>query len=153
MSFLPSVPFPQSQSPIADPNGNVMQPWRDFLYNLWLRLGGGTPWPTTASGLSATGTTQATALQLTAVTNVLQTVGAGSGVVLPSTSSGIAPSQPQSGQPYLVVNGGANALNVYPPVGFQIDGLGANAPYSLASGKSQIFWCISAVQFFSTQLG
>lgn len=70
-------------------------------------------------GLTAAGTTQATALQLAAELNRITTVGAGAGVLLPSTkitpvsgpNAGVI--NPGAGQTIMVINHGANPLQVY----------------------------------------
>src|SRR5690242_6265675 len=76
---------------------------------------------TVASGLTATGSTQAGALALGADFNDFSTVASGTGALLP-------PMNP--GDEVFVYNGGANALSVYPPVGVAINGGSANAAYS-----------------------
>ena len=57
-----------------------------------------------ATALTATGTTQATALQLSAVMNALGTTAASTGVKLPPCEAGAV---------VYVYNGGANTLQVY----------------------------------------
>jgi hypothetical protein len=69
--------------------------------------------------LTAAGTTQATALQLAAELNRITTCAAGAGVILPSTA--ITPTSgpnagvinPGVGQTIMVINHGANSLQVY----------------------------------------
>ena len=94
----------------------------------------------TAAALSAAGTTQGTATELTAADNELTTVGAGSGVAL---ASAIA-----SGDSQTVFNAGANAVKVYPPSGMKINSLAANAPMLLATNTGCLFKCISATRVF-----
>ena len=78
-----------------------------------------------ATGLTAAGTTLATALALTADTNVLGTVASGSGVSLPSA---------ELGDSCEVYNGGANAVTVYPDTtSVQINGLGVGNGFLLAT--------------------
>lgn len=91
-----------------------------------------------ATGLTATGTTQGTALLLAADYNEVSTVAAGSGVVMPATSSGAS---------ITVWNRGANALKVYPPSGGAINGLSANAPFVIMAGYSNTFEATSSTQF------
>ena len=69
--------------------------------------------------LTATGSTQATALALSANHNLLTTVAAATGVVLPAVSSppGLGVS---NGDQITVYNNGANTVNVYPPLGSTI---------------------------------
>lgn len=76
-----------------------------------------------ATGLTATGSTQATALQLGADVNKFTTVAASTGCILPAMNGG---------DNIVVVNSGANALSLYPPVGASINALGANTAYSIA---------------------
>jgi hypothetical protein len=88
-----------------------------------------------ATSLTAAGTNQATALELTNGSNGVLTVSAGSGVVLSS--------QARAGDSQVVYNGGANALKVYPPVGAQINGLAANAAVTLPIRTACEFHCLS----------
>jgi hypothetical protein len=74
----------------------------------------------TATAVSAAGTTQGTATALTASNNVVTTVGANSGVILPSSTT--------AGWMITVINRGANPLNVYPNTSAAIDGAAANTP-------------------------
>lgn len=76
------------------------------------------------TGLTATGTTQAGALVLPADVNKFTTVGASSGCIIPPLNGG---------DNIVVVNSGANALSLYPPVGGFINALGQNAAYSIAT--------------------
>lgn len=98
---------------------------------------------TVAAALTATGTTQATALPLGADNNNFTTVAAGSGCILPAMNPG---------DDITVYNGGANALLIYPPVGAQIKGLGANTGYSLATATPLCYVvCISPTQYVASQ--
>lgn len=97
-----------------------------------------------ATGLTATGSTAGTALLLTKNANEVTTVSAGTGVRLPS--SGV---NNVTGIPVVVFNRGANTLNVYPPSGGDIDGLGTDVAYTLAAGASKAFWAMSNTQYFS----
>ena len=82
-----------------------------------------------ATGLSGTGSTSADALQLTAGINVFSTVNSGTGATLPSQGGMVA-----------VINGGSNALLVYPGSGMQINnGTASTGSYSVANGKTAIF--------------
>ena len=94
----------------------------------------------TATSISAAGTTQVTATELTASDNELTTVGAGSGVAL---ASAIA-----TGDSQTVFNAGANAVKVYPPVGMKINALATNAPMLLATNTGCLFKCISTTRVF-----
>jgi hypothetical protein len=98
---------------------------------------------TGATALSATGTTQATALPLPADVCKFTTVGAGSGCILPASNAGDAGS---------IFNGGASALLIYPPVGGTINNLGVNAGYSLATATPSVDWyCIVPGVFMASQ--
>ncbi len=88
--------------------------------------------------LTATGTTQATALIMINGINMLGTVTSGTGVVM----------SPQNlpGTSQTVYNGGANPVNVYPPLGSRINNLAVNAPHLLATNTSCIYFNASATQ-------
>ena len=88
-----------------------------------------------ATGVSAAGTTQGTATALTSIINFVGTVAANSGVILTA-----GPSQ-------VVYNGGANVLKVYPPTSAAINQLAVNAPILLAVRTSCVFWYSSATQW------
>ena len=94
----------------------------------------------TATAVSAAGTTQATATELTASDNEITTVGAGAGVVL---SSKLA-----AGDEQTVFNAGVNPLKVYPPSGFKINSLPSNAAMTLATNTGCLFKCISTTRVF-----
>lgn len=89
----------------------------------------------TEKNISATGNnSQANGYQLTAEINHVGTVGATANTVK-------APQASQSAYAFFfIVNLGANTLNVYPYVGDQFDGGGANVPISLGVAKFCIFW-------------
>lgn len=91
----------------------------------------------TAYSLTATGSNQAAALQLTAEINAISTVPASSGVILPVSI----------GTTFIVINYGTNPLNVYPPVGAVIDSGGLNVPFSLPVGAKLMFIQVSGTQF------
>lgn len=82
------------------------------------------------NNLTAAGSTQVTALDLTAATNIVTTTAASTGVQLQPTNQGDS---------VLVANLGANALLVYPASGGIINALAANAGFSVAAGKTAIF--------------
>ena len=93
-----------------------------------------------ATSISAAGTTQGTATELTAADSELTTVASGSGVVLSS--------QLASGDSQTVFNAGANAVKVYPPSGMKINALAANAPMLLATNTGCFFKCVSTTRVF-----
>ena len=94
----------------------------------------------TQSGISAAGTTQATATALNFADNEVTTVAAGAGVVLYAS---IVPGDSQT-----VFNAGANALKIYPPLGMNINALQTNAPMLLATNTGCIFKCITSTRIF-----
>ena len=94
----------------------------------------------TATALSAAGTTQGTATELTAADNELTTVAAGAGVALASALA--------SGDQQTVFNAGANAVKVYPPSGMSINAMPANAPMVLAKNTGCLFKCVSTTRVF-----
>ncbi len=96
-----------------------------------------------ATGLVATGTTQANALPLPADVCKFTTVSAGTGTILPTCNPGDAGS---------IFNGGGNALLVYPPVGGTINNLALNTAYSLAVATPSADWyCVVAGVFMMSQ--
>jgi len=88
--------------------------------------GSGFTW-TNVSGLTATGSTQGTALLLSSKINTVNTVAASTGVRLPSTTLSDL---------IVVVNHGLNTLNVYPATGETVEGLAVNTPLALLSGQA-----------------
>ena len=90
--------------------------------------------------ISAAGTTQGTATELTAADSEITTVSADSGVILSSALS--------SGDMQTVFNAGANAVKVYPPSGFQINSLSVNTPMTLGVNTGCLFKCVSSTRVF-----
>jgi hypothetical protein len=78
---------------------------------------------------SAAGANQAAATPITADITVFTTVALNTGAILPTPVVA-------GGEDYLVVNAGANALSLYPPVGHKINAAAANAAVSVPVGKS-----------------
>lgn len=132
--------LPPPQSPFVDPKTGVLsndgyQFLIDFLNQVTAE--------TTASvgeNLAAAGTNQATALQLENDWNQITAGPANAGVMLSALDAG---------QSQTVLNSGAIPYNVYPPPGAQIDALGLNAAFSLASGAKKTFEFFSATQISS----
>jgi acetamidase/formamidase len=81
-----------------------------------------------ATGLTATGSTQATAYALDTSNSVFTTVAASTGAILPAAAL--------PGDVLEVTNLGANSLSVYPPVGAAVDNGATNAAKAVAVGKS-----------------
>lgn len=92
-----------------------------------------------STGLTATGTTQGTALALTSTVNEVTTTASGAGVILPN----------KIGALITVINSGANALLVYPPSGAAINALSINAGFSLAAGGKQTFIITSTTKVYA----
>ena len=90
-------------------------------------------------GLAAAGSTQATAVPLTAAYNAVLTTPPGTGVVLKGSV----------GTEQIVFNLGANALLVYPPANASIDAAAVNTPASVAVGGRGRFVIYSSAQVFS----
>lgn len=101
----------------------------------------GVPMASGADALTATGTTQATALALTQRFNRMSTVAAGAGVLLPIISA------INRGEPIMIRNDGVNPLLVYPDSGHAINGGSANAADTLAAGASRSYVPISATRW------
>jgi hypothetical protein len=94
------------------------------------------------TGISAAGSTQATATSIYDDVNIVSTVAASAGVILPSNRG--------AGDTVEVTNLGANALSVYPPSGGNIGTGAANAAFSVPVSKSAIFRQVSATQWTQT---
>lgn len=98
---------------------------------------------TVANALTATGSTQGTALALGADLNRFTTVAASTGAILPAMNPG---------DNMQVFNGGANALLVYPPVGGTINALAANAGYSVAAATPFCeVYCVNPTTYIARQ--
>ena len=114
----------------------------------WKVFGGGLYGPLvaamcqdTATAVSAAGTTQITATELTAADSEVTTVASGAGVVL---SSKLAPGDEQT-----VFNSGANPLKIYPPSGFKINALSTNSPMTLGINTACFFKCVTSTRVFA----
>lgn len=92
------------------------------------------------TSVSAAGTTQGTATELTAADSEITTAAAGSGVILNSNLS--------AGDLQTVFNAGANAVKVYPPTGMKINALSTNAAMTLATNTGCLFKCVSSTRVF-----
>lgn len=87
------------------------------------------------NSLTATGSSQGTALAIPSDFVVFTTVAASTGGILPASTGNVA----QPGDTYIVVNHGANALSVYPPNGGKIANGSTNAAFSVAASKTAWF--------------
>lgn len=81
-----------------------------------------------AAGLVGTGTTQTTALPLTAEVNIISGAPGATGFIL---ASGVGTIAVQNEDP-------ANIASIYPPVGAQINGLAVNQIYQIAVGAPRV---------------
>jgi hypothetical protein len=91
---------------------------------------------------TATGSTQATALQVQTDFEVYSTVAASTGCILPSNMS-------VADQGW-IFNHGASSLSVYPPVGGKISTGATNAAFAVAAGKGFFWICIDNLNFGGT---
>lgn len=105
-----------------------------------------------ATGLTALGSTQATAAVCEGSVNVFSTVAASTGVVLGAPIPAVigspvaaqhALSILSAGDSVLIANHGANTLSVYPPVGGKIDNGTANTAVTVAVNTAKRFTFIS----------
>jgi hypothetical protein len=88
-----------------------------------------------ATGLTATGTDETDAYEVTFAKNAFSTVAVGTGAVLDSDAA--------PGDSQMIYNGGANALTVYPPSGAQINALGADNGMLLPIRTACEFYCLT----------
>ncbi len=100
-----------------------------------------------ASGLTATGTTQATALQLASNAYLNQVA------TITATNNGVLlPTNPVSGQICKVRNNNVSGINVsvYPQVGGLINSIGLNLPYVIPSSCVAEFISVSTLNWSTT---
>ena len=88
-----------------------------------------------ATGLTATGSDQSGAFEVTTAKAAFSTVAANTGAVLDSDAA--------PGDTQMIYNGGANGLRVYPPSGAQINALGANQAMLLPVKTACEFYCLT----------
>ena len=103
-------------------------------------IGGGVGAAVVGTAISAAGTTQATATELTAADSEVTTVAANAGVVLNRL---FAPGEEQA-----IFNAGLNSLKVYPPVGMQFIALPVNTAILLSINTGVLFRCVSTTRIF-----
>jgi hypothetical protein len=135
MSTINGRNLPPPQSPFVDPkSGTLSTDGYQYLLSLLAIASNAIQTSTVATGLTATGTNQPTALALFSQWNEVDTVAAGTGVLLQAL---------QPGKSQTVFNRGANNLNIYPPPGMTIGsnlGTGAvNAAYLVGAGTKYTF--------------
>lgn len=98
---------------------------------------------TAVNNLTATGSSQATALPLPADICKFTTVASSTGAIIPAANPA------DSGT---VFNGGVSALSLYPPVGGKINGLSTNGAYSIAAATPYCDWyCIDPLTYIASQ--
>lgn len=94
-----------------------------------------------ATGLTAAGTGQSDGYAITKQVSVFGTVALNSGATLPAAGD--------VGEAFMVHNGGANALSVYPPTGGSINAAATNAALSVAVGKSALLVRVTSTQLLA----
>ncbi len=99
---------------------------------------------TAVTTISAAGTTRADATQLTADVTKLTTVGANTGVILPTGIVGMS---------ILIENGGASVCKVYANGSETIDGTAGSTGVSLTNAKRCIYYFIATNTWISAQMG
>lgn len=131
--------LPPPQSPFVDTGTlNLSYDGYQFLLSLLNAATNSVPTASVDVGLTATGTNQATALQLNSQWNEIDTATLlGNGVLLAAY---------QPGQSQIVYNNALVTVNVYPPPGAQINALGINGAFGLAPGSRQSFDFFTANQ-------
>ena len=92
------------------------------------------------TGISAAGSTQGTATALTKTVNIVSTVAAGSGVVLPTAVAG---------RLIYIVNTNGNSVQVYPASGAAINTLATNANLTQSNGAALQYIASSATQWYT----
>lgn len=92
----------------------------------------------TATGLTASGTNQATGYAMDAAFNLFSTVAASTGARLPSV---------EVSDTVEVYNAGANTLLIYPDVGSNINSLAANQSVNLATNTAIKFRRVSSTRW------
>jgi hypothetical protein len=96
--------------------------------------------PSISATVSAAGTNQSGATELSDVYNIVTTVGSGAGVKLPTAEASLT---------YTVVNTTVTNLLVYPNVSDKINGGTANAAVTVAAGSSATFIAKDATDWYS----
>ena len=96
--------------------------------------------PSISATVSAAGTNQSGATELSAVYNIVTTVGSGAGVKFPTAEAQLT---------YTVVNTTATNLLVYPNVSDKINGGTVNVAVTVAAGSSATFVAKDATDWYS----
>lgn len=134
-----ATPGPRNESSTAKADGLLPSGSIVGIVGQALLTAAGFEAKTFLGGISAAGTTQATATALSKQVNLITTSTSGAGVILMALVF-VAGACVE----ILVMNAGANALLVYPPSGSLINALAANAAFSIAAGAAARFYQISA---------
>jgi hypothetical protein len=108
--------------------------------NIYFAASGGFVAYGSSTGITAAGSTQGTATALTRPINVVSTVSASTGVILPATVAGMR---------IIVMNTSGTALNVYPATGGAINAIATNGAYSLAAGSRLEFVSVTTTQWYT----
>lgn len=93
-----------------------------------------------ATAISAAGSIQGDATALTKDINVISTVSAGQGVILPTAVAGMV---------IIVNNTSATNMNVYPATSAAINSLATNAAYTHVAGASLQYYAVSTTQWYT----
>lgn len=89
---------------------------------------------------TATGSAQSDAYALTTALTQFTTTAASTGAKLPDATPG---------QVCIVANNGGQTLSVYPYSGDKINNGSTDAAFSVATGKTALFVCVSTSEWFS----
>lgn len=133
-TYLTTSSASSTYAPIASPT---------FTGTVTIPIGASITLPnfSTSATVSAAGTNQGTATALTSDVNIITTVGSGTGVILPTAAAG---------KKVVIVNKGANTLNIFPASGAAIDALGANTAITLPVNGVMDFSASSTTQWYSS---
>ena len=155
-SATPITQMPGSISTYAAFLSGATQGWNTISAGTGYAIGTSLVTENFQTGVSAAGTTQGTATQLTAQIANVTTVTAGSGVNLPGAV--VSTTTQSAGLQVFVENNGANPLSVYPAQGATSDTINGNAstvPTLINPGTTATFTSVASgvwtVQAASTQ--
>jgi hypothetical protein len=111
------------------------------------RVYNGSDWVEKPSGVSdgltanAGGGGVGSALALTRRINNVTTVA--------TTADSVALPQAKGGREYVIINNGANSMNIYPDTGEEINAGGNDGPFALAAGDIGRFYCVNADNWYA----
>lgn len=132
--------LPVPQSPFVNPDRTLSNDGYQYLLSQLAQAAKDQATATVDTGLKSTGANQATALQLSSQWNEIDTVPAGTGVLLEAL---------QPGQSQVVFNASGTNLNVYPPPGSTINALAINDPFVLGGGLRATFEFFTATKILT----